>query len=495
MPDTVSQSDILDARARERLPRRKVAQSVVCRLVERPAVARVVQPQFFDQNTMPVDIKNKEASAVQIGLDVAISRPTAPRTPAIQRVFMTAFRKIQLPDLRFIISIVPLVGGRGGFILFPFAICSVLSCFASDVYVRKGAIGANSGRNWSDAWNELGQIPWKSIAPGDTIWIAGGEYSTALTPTASGTAEKRIFVKRVRATDPIPVSALGWDNSFDSQVLINPRIPTNPGIAWVTGIDGKGSYVTIDGRLDTGTSCGIKVNVGDGAVAGAVKIDTGNTGVVVRFVDMAGPGGQTPFTYSSNISALYAFSHTGRGRITSPTFESCRIHGAVNCVKLNSNGATFLRCKFYDVVVKNSLKYHGNVVYTSESSGCLVFAYNEVWNWDSEGILLKNTPQTWQIYDNVFHDSFRSGYGRVLEAKDAAHTVIFHDNVVTNTWASYRADSESKGAFTSASRSYNNTFSHQKLPPSGIENHDAGSINSDNRGSEILSPPSSPPNS
>ncbi len=43
------------------------------------------------------------------------------------------------------------------------------------------------GRSWDTAWNELDQIQWEEVSPGDTIVIGGGEYHTQLDVKKSGT--------------------------------------------------------------------------------------------------------------------------------------------------------------------------------------------------------------------------------------------------------------------------------------------------------------------
>jgi hypothetical protein len=48
--------------------------------------------------------------------------------------------------------------------------------------------GNNSdGRSWDTAWNELDQIKWEEVNPGDTIVIGGGEYHKQLNVKKSGT--------------------------------------------------------------------------------------------------------------------------------------------------------------------------------------------------------------------------------------------------------------------------------------------------------------------
>ena len=68
---------------------------------------------------------------------------------------------------------------------------------AANYYVRKGATGANNGTDWINAWNEMNKINWAVISAGDTIWLAGGIYSTELAVAQDGTNENRIYIKRV----------------------------------------------------------------------------------------------------------------------------------------------------------------------------------------------------------------------------------------------------------------------------------------------------------
>ncbi|MBE0572728.1 MAG: hypothetical protein IH618_14390 [Ignavibacteriaceae bacterium] len=56
-------------------------------------------------------------------------------------------------------------------------------------YVDRDATGANTGRNWTDAWNYLDSsswygnkgINWAILQPGDTVYISGGDDSTYYT--------------------------------------------------------------------------------------------------------------------------------------------------------------------------------------------------------------------------------------------------------------------------------------------------------------------------
>src|SRR5204863_4945184 len=91
-------------------------------------------------------------------------------------------------------------------------------------YVRAGAAGSNNGSDWNNAWKGCADIVWggAGVNPGDTVWFAGGTYTNTLAPTVSGTADAWINIKRVLSTDFAATNAPGWDNSYDSQVVIDP---------------------------------------------------------------------------------------------------------------------------------------------------------------------------------------------------------------------------------------------------------------------------------
>src|SRR5208283_3151158 len=112
----------------------------------------------------------------------------------------------------------------------------VRSTYKDNYYVKAQATGANNGSNWTNAWNELNQVNWSGIQPGDTIWLAGGTYATSMNIQASGTSGNPIYIRRVLATDSLPSSAAGWKSSYDSQVIINvPSTSDSFGIGWNAG--------------------------------------------------------------------------------------------------------------------------------------------------------------------------------------------------------------------------------------------------------------------
>ncbi|MFZ5910946.1 MAG: choice-of-anchor Q domain-containing protein, partial [Chloroflexota bacterium] len=88
-------------------------------------------------------------------------------------------------------------------------------------YVSKNG-NSQDGLSLETAWNELDQVDWDAIQPGDTIVVREGIYNTALTVRKSGTAENPIIVHGTGAT-------------------------IDGGKKQARGVDIRGSYISIDG--------------------------------------------------------------------------------------------------------------------------------------------------------------------------------------------------------------------------------------------------------
>lgn len=109
----------------------------------------------------------------------------------------------------------------------------------STFYVSQAGKNTN-GTSWNTAWNELNQIQWEEVQPGDTIVIAGGEYHTPLDVKKSGVPGL-----------PITITTNG------EQVVLDGQRPALPycGQTNYTSVPGDDaidlenqSYIVIDGR-------------------------------------------------------------------------------------------------------------------------------------------------------------------------------------------------------------------------------------------------------
>jgi hypothetical protein len=110
----------------------------------------------------------------------------------------------------------------------------------------------SSGLSWATAWNELDQINWSKIQPGDTIFIDGGAsgmtYNTLLTVGQSGTAAAPITIARSSAAGHNGAVSFFGGRSIPLPYCGQPSYNNQTQGVLDTGIDlGDNAYVTIDG--------------------------------------------------------------------------------------------------------------------------------------------------------------------------------------------------------------------------------------------------------
>ncbi|MFK7802470.1 MAG: hypothetical protein AB8G95_12615 [Anaerolineae bacterium] len=122
---------------------------------------------------------------------------------------------------------------------------------------RNGSNG--DGRSWASAWNELNQINWSVLQPGDTVFLDGGSnsmtYRTTLKPAKSGTNNDPILIQLSSENgrdgqaiffggNSVLLPECGqrswnqseWNNAGDNSILFEKGV----------------SYVTVDGRKRQG---------------------------------------------------------------------------------------------------------------------------------------------------------------------------------------------------------------------------------------------------
>lgn len=168
------------------------------------------------------------------------------------------------------------------------AVDSNLNADTQPFYISK--LGDNSdGRSWDTAWNELDQIDWSQIGPGDVILIDGGtdnmQYETALQIEQSGTAEAPITIQL--ATEPgrdgqailfggrdqlLPYCGQAEYTPPDSEQLRRYGIRTN-----------GHQHLVIDGTKWRGL-------VMHGFERNGIRIDRESVGVLVRYVEIYNNG-------------------------------------------------------------------------------------------------------------------------------------------------------------------------------------------------------------
>jgi uncharacterized repeat protein (TIGR02543 family) len=313
-----------------------------------------------------------------------------------------------------------------------------------DWYVVPGGAGARSGRDWNNA-TDLGSIPWSSIQAGNTVWIAGGNYSSSLTVGASGNSNNWINIKRVLSTDKISTGAAitsvaGWQNSFDSTVYINTS--NSSAISWGNG--STGSYVSIDGRtgtMDRSTTSGIQAQIGDFATySGAVSFGPGSSGVSnvkISNVDLAGAGG-----LNHTVVNNFAVFNVGNGQsavtiASNVTITNCKIHGGPNLVRMfAADHITYDHCTFWDNTDANPSIFHPNLVESANVSN-ITYSNNDISDWQVEGIMAYGDVGQINIFGNVWHMAAPTG-NRVLWLSQTGTSqtchgpVLIYDNSFVN---------------------------------------------------------------
>lgn len=260
-----------------------------------------------------------------------------------------------------------LLGGKGLGMLF--ALVITFPALAAQWYVRPTQQGLGDGTSWINAWT-LSTINWSAVQPGDTLWLAGGNYGTPLSPGRNGSAGNQIKIMRVRSTNAEPVSAAGWDPAFDSLVTI-------PG-GW--NLAGR-SFITIDGQI----RYGILVPSSGGR---AITFHNGSTtvsdSVQFRNIEVAGPG----FRAMGANQLLYAANYNGSANTTIRNLlvSNCSLHDAVMLITLAAvTNGIIEHCELYNCSSGDIAAWHPDVVYFYPSTN-IIFRYNMVSNTVAEAL-------------------------------------------------------------------------------------------------------------
>jgi len=265
---------------------------------------------------------------------------------------------------------------------------------ATDWYVRPAAQGGATGKDWNNAWNISG-IAWGSVNAGDTIWLAGGSYSSGITVSASGAAGNPINIKKVLSSDSVPAHASGWNSSFDSQV----QLPGDTGISIPSS-----SHIEIDGRIQYGILIKMPFAGGYG-----VECDPGRgvgkpvTDLTFRNIDILG-------SYASVSNPAPAESvgfkiDPADSTLSGVLIDHCRIRGC----------ATGLHCAIANLTLQYSVLQdfaaawggangdHPDVMYCVPSPN-MTWRYNTIINSESDGVFFEfGGAQNFQFYGNVYY--------------------------------------------------------------------------------------------
>jgi hypothetical protein len=328
----------------------------------------------------------------------------------------------------------------------------VCNADATNWYVRPSAAGSGTGANWANAWS-LSTIKWASVAPGDTVWLAGGTYTTVLAPAASGTSGNPIRIMRVQTGDSVAVAAAGWSPSFDAQVNIDP----NGG--WpVLNIISQHD-ITIDGRLSSGILLVGPQTGGDNCrVSGTVS------NLTISNLELIGSAATSGLSYGR-----YGFNWAF-GAVNNCTINNCYVHQLCNAFRAGSwNGVTVQHCTIANLTLDNV--DHNDICYTATNSSSpmnnVIWRYNTISNSPSDGLLFESGSviKNWYFYGNVCYNSV---YALIQTKTPGNYQMFISNNVFGGTAPNTNfAYINLQGTFT-GSYIYNNIFYNCENQGTGV---------------------------
>jgi PKD repeat protein len=302
---------------------------------------------------------------------------------------------------------------------------------ANNWYVVPGGAGNKGGTAWTNAW-DVSCISWSSVGAGDTIWLAGGTYSSALNVKNSGSSGNPIYIKRVLASDNAPANSPGWRSGFDSLVvlpLIN--VPNN-------------NYITIDGRV----TYGIQVQ----PAGEQIIIGSGGSCSYLQFLNMEVLGSYNTNTAGYGIFSCYSVWYCNL------QFSNMWIHGMAEGITCKGwSNAVVEHCLLSDFLIVGNP--HVDVIYFWNATN-VTMRYNVISNSPADGIywwggvdggtvnfyfynnLIVNsygallhpggpTPSTAYVFNNVFYSPSTSNPGIVGFSPNTTYQC--YNNVFYNT--------------------------------------------------------------
>jgi MYXO-CTERM domain-containing protein len=310
----------------------------------------------------------------------------------------------------------------------------IQSAAAAAHYVRRGATGANTGADWTNAYTQLPA----TLVRGDTYYLADGTgYSgDGLGTDVSGTTY--IYVKKCPSsaimTDPCQ-SVAGWsDNYGTGQAVFDP--------IQIDASSGHPGYVELDGQHEYG----IRISFPDALNVHGVWLNMGSPSngapqFHFRFIELVGPGGSTPYPYQYSGCGIFEGGYPGD--ISGLSVAHCSFHGMQTPVELVGPGVHDVlieRNDFYDVLASSAV--HTNVLWLGPMHDVTI-RYNRSHHYDTEGFFLTgyqggstSTYYNIYIYGNVFYDGYSptgQNYPRGIEIRsDYTYGAIY---IYNNTCA------------------------------------------------------------
>jgi hypothetical protein len=298
-------------------------------------------------------------------------------------------------------------------------------------YVHKGASGSNNGTSWTNAWNEMSQINFSSVACGDTIWLAGGTYTTSLTLNKVCGSGAVLTINRVLSNDSVPVASPGWTSAFDSQVVMSEsEILLNNNV----------SYITVNGRIGTTAGNNFGIAVRCTSTSGCDTVGGPQTGnidhLTFSYVELFGPpcitgGGSGIGTCVGGNGGASAGLNVApsTNTVKSLLFDHGWIHRFSETIRASNWSNCTIQYSDIDTMRQaNNGGDHEDIIFSYDQTN-FTFRYNTVWGSPNDGVFFYGNEVNTQIYGNVF---YHSGGAILTFYQGFTHNVYIYNNVFEN---------------------------------------------------------------
>jgi len=268
-------------------------------------------------------------------------------------------------------------------LILPLLVSGLLgSVSAANYYVRPdgGNYGSEDGSDWNNAFDGFDDVVWGSglgkVGAGDILYATGGDYTSSINVTASGTSDSaRIIVRRATVSEH--GTSTGWNSSFDAQInLING--------AYIRIY--QRSYITIDGV----TEYGIYTTSTTTSIYGIYVRDSDY--VTVQYV-------KTDGTVNGNDYRGIYWINAGNVKVRHCWFNNCPNDAFMMADATDS----LIEYCILGPRITSSGGYHADAMEVRATQN-ITFRYNEQ-NWNGDGIqfgIMSGVTQHWDIHGNIF---------------------------------------------------------------------------------------------
>lgn len=289
-----------------------------------------------------------------------------------------------------------------------------LSAQSQSVYcVRSGAIGANDGSDWINAYTSLPA----TLQRGATYYVADGSYSayTFNTPE-SGTS--LVTIKKATIADH--GTGIGWQSSYGDGQAQFVQYTVSKGYLVIDGANGGGP-----GSWKSGHGFKITNNY-----ARLLYFSTSVTNVTVRHVEFAFPTSEVDDSLAcDHIYSIY--------QITNFTLEYCYLHDSSRVFILSRAWKDVL--VQYNCFARNRSTAGRHAEGWSDHDGVRYIVRNNIWE-DIEGtglvVMLYGSAYDWEIYGNVVYwtgNPNYSGFGNGTFTTRSADAYAYNWKIYNNT--------------------------------------------------------------